>query len=529
VSARVVVIGLDAANGGLLRRWASEGALPNLGALVQRGRVTTLCGIEGFFTGATWPSLLTAANPARHGIHYLAQLVPGTYQFSRPHEAEYIRSPLFWEDLKRAGRRLAILDVPLTKPDPTMPGIQTIEWAGHDRIFGFQTTPPELARDILRCHGPHPAPSDCDTTGRSPEGFTHFVETLTRGVEAKARLTVDLLSRESWDLFMQVFTESHCIGHQCWHLHDPEHPAHDPALVDKLGDPVRLVYQAIDTAVGDILSAAGDAAVYLLVPHGMCHSIGVNQLLPTILERLGLSVPLPPKPQRLGPLEIAQAIGRRLPGPVTSALRAAFARVERPGSFGLPTLDVDTSASRCFPVPNGLLVSGIRLNLAGREPRGNVQPGTEAAALIDQLRDDLLAIRDERTQRPLVRRVLTTAAIYSGPHLDLLPDVLVEWHDEAPVGTTLLADGRASVIRATSPKIGTVEAVNGYGRTGEHRSDGLLIAAGPGIVPGERDHPLSLLDVAPTIVASLGAEMTVGEGRAAPQFVVEAREAATDG
>lgn len=489
---------------------------------MQRGRITTLRGIEGFFTGATWPSLLTAANPAQHGIHYLAQLDPGTYQFSRPHEAEYIRSPLFWEDLKHAGQRLAILDVPLTKPDPTIPGIQSVEWAGHDRIFGFQTTPPELAREILRRHGRHPVPSDCDTTERTLEGFESFVETLIRGVEAKTRLTVDLMSRESWDLFMQVFTETHCVGHQCWHLHDPEHPAHDPSLVDALGDPVRRVYQAIDTAVGEILSAAGDAAVFFLVPHGMRHSIGINQLLPTILERLGLSVPLPREPQRLGPREIAQAIQRRLPGPVRSALRAVLARAEKPGSFGLPTVNVDTKASRCFPVPNGLLVSGIRLNLAGREPLGNVQPGAEAAALIDQLSDDLLEICDERTQQPLVRRVLKTASLYSGPYLDLLPDVLVEWHDEARVGTTLLAEGRGSVIRASSPKIGTLEAVNGYGRTGEHRSDGLLIAAGPGIVAGERDLPLSLLDVAPTITASLGTEMTVGEGKAAADFVVDA-------
>jgi predicted AlkP superfamily phosphohydrolase/phosphomutase len=523
MSARLVVIGLDAANGGLLRQWAAEGVLPNLGALLNRGRATRLRGIDGFFTGATWPSLLTAASPAQHGIHYLAQLVPGTYQFSRPHEAEYIRSPMFWDDLKQSGQRLAILDVPLTRLDPAIPGIQTVEWAGHDRIFGFQTSPPQLAREILRRHGPHPVPSDCDSTHRTPEGFEHFVETLIRGVEAKAGLTLDLLSRERWDLFMQVFTESHCVGHQCWHLHDPEHPAHDASLVGKLGDPVRRVYQAIDTAVGDILSAADDAAVFVLASHGMCHSIGVNQLLPTILERLGLCVPLPPEPKRLRPREISQAIGRRLPESVQSALRAVRERIERPGRFGLPTLNVDTRASRCLPVPNGLLVSGIRLNLVGREPHGNVQPGADAQVLIDQLSDDLLEIRDERTGKPLVRRVLSTASIYSGPHLDLLPDVLVEWHDESPVGSTLLAEGRGSVIRVSSPKIGTVETVNGYGRTGEHRSDGLLIAAGPGITPGERDSPLSLLDVAPTITASLGTTMTVGEGTAAADLVVGRR------
>src|SRR5262245_6368453 len=113
VGAKLLVIAIDAANISLIREWARQGVLPNIGSLIQSGHTAAIRGVDGFFTGATWPSLITGTNPAQHGVHYLAQLDPGTYRFVRSHETEYIRAPVFWEALSDAGKRVAILDVPL--------------------------------------------------------------------------------------------------------------------------------------------------------------------------------------------------------------------------------------------------------------------------------------------------------------------------------------------------------------------------------------------------------------------------------
>jgi predicted AlkP superfamily phosphohydrolase/phosphomutase len=48
---------------------------------------------------------------ARHGIHSLAQLKPGTYEVSR-YTADQVKREPFWNYLSRAGKRVAILDVP---------------------------------------------------------------------------------------------------------------------------------------------------------------------------------------------------------------------------------------------------------------------------------------------------------------------------------------------------------------------------------------------------------------------------------
>lgn len=520
---KLLVIGLDAANGRLIRQWARQGQLPNFAALMERGRTATLQGVDGFFTGSTWPSLLTGTNPATHGIHYLVQIEPGTYSFTRPHEAEYIRAPSFWKPLSEAGKQLAILDVPLSKPDPSIRGIQTVEWAGHDSIFGFTTSPPTLAADILRKHGRHPVPSDCDCDHRTGPGYAQFIELLVSGIEAKTRVTVDLVGRDSWDLFLQVFTETHCVGHQCWHLHDPRHPAHDPAYLAAHGDPLLRVYQAIDRGIGEIMAAAGSPPTMVVSSHTVSHAIGGNLLLPQILERLGYAVPLPAPPSEGrhagGVTSMARSMARLLPTGIKSRLKRALEREPEAGSFALPSLRYDWRATRCFVVPNGLAVSGIRLNLAGREPDGQVEPGAPAETLFEELKAALLEISDDRTGQPAVRRVVRTGDLYRGPNLERLPDILVEWHDAAPVGSSTVVGGRDAIARVRSPRIGVVEKENDYCRTGEHRGEGLLVAAGPGIAAGQDELTLSLLDVAPTLTAALGVTFAQAEGRAVKSMI----------
>jgi hypothetical protein len=113
-----------------------------------------------------------------------------------------------------------------------------------------------------------------------------FVDRLVRGASIKGRLTRSLLARGGWDPFVQVFTEAHCAGHQCWHLHDTGHPGHDGQLAAAVGDPLLRVYQAVDTAIGEIVEEAGAATVVLVAAHGMAYQYGAQVLLPEILFRL---------------------------------------------------------------------------------------------------------------------------------------------------------------------------------------------------------------------------------------------------
>jgi len=132
---------------------------------------------------------------------------------------------------------------------------------------------------------------------------------------------------------------------------------------------------------------------------------------------------------------------------------------------------------------------------------------------------NLLNITDERTSRPLIRRILRTADLYAGQHLDHLPDLLVEWSDEVPTGSTSVGKGAGAIVRASSSKIGVIEGANEYCRTGEHRQFGLFVAAGPMIRPGALTNEISLLDLAPTLARYLGVDLPDCDGRPSDELL----------
>jgi predicted AlkP superfamily phosphohydrolase/phosphomutase len=519
---RLLVIGIDAASPDLLDAWIADGTLPNLAAVSKRGLVARTRGVDGFFVGSTWASLYTGTNPAQHGLHYQMQLVPGSYRLENRAKGAFVERDPFWRVLSRAGKRVAVLDVPLSRIEAELNGVQVVEWGGHDAFFGYSTMPPELASQIEARWGKHPAGASCDRTGRGAKEYRELIDALEDGVRRKGEWSAELLARGEWDLFMQVFTESHCVGHQCWHLHDAAHPAHDATVAAITGDPLRAVYRAIDGAIGKLVDAAGDAHVIVFAAHGMSHRYGAHFLLRDVLFALGAASP-PAKPLR----ERARDLGSRAWHALPTSLRKLLVPLRRrvmPDTLavahaGTPGIGVDPDRSRCFPLANGLAVSGIRLNLAGREPRGVLAPGEETDHFVEQLENDLLAIVDDASGAPLVRRVLRTRDLYSGEHLDALPDLLVEWNESVAIGSTTLGDGAGASVRARSPKIGTIEGANDYGRSGEHRPGGWLVAAGPGVQHGRLERSPSLMDLAPTFARILGVELPGAEGNAIAEIV----------
>jgi predicted AlkP superfamily phosphohydrolase/phosphomutase len=519
---RLLVIGIDAASPELLDAWIADGTLPNLAALAKRGLVARTRGIEGFFVGSTWASLYTGTNPAQHGLHYQMQLVPGSYRLEDRAKGVFVQRDPFWRVLSRAGRRVAVLDVPLSRIESELNGVQVVEWGAHDAFFGHSTLPAELASEIKALVGRHPAGASCDAPGRGAKEYRELISALEEGARRKGEWSAELLPRGEWDLFMQVFTESHCVGHQCWHLHDARHPAHDASMAAITGDPLRAVYRAIDRALGKLVDAAGDAQVIVFAAHGMSHRHGAHFLLRDLLFALGAAAP-PAMPPR----ERARDLGSRAWHALPVAMRTFLSPLRRrvmPSTVasapsGPPGIGVDPDRSRCFPLTNGLAVSGIRLNLAGREPRGVLAPGEEADCFVEQLEKDLLAIVDDASGAPLVRRVMRTRDLYGGEHLDALPDLLVEWSEAVAIGSTALGNGAGAHVRARSPRIGTIEGANDYGRSGEHRPGGWLVAAGPGVEHGRLERAPSLLDLAPTFARILGVELPGADGKPIAEIV----------
>jgi predicted AlkP superfamily phosphohydrolase/phosphomutase len=478
--ARTVLIGLDAAAGDLLFEGCDRGLYPNLAALRDRGAWGIAEGMPGFGSGAIWPSFSTGVNPAKHGRYFYRQVGSASYGAAR-FEATDFKAASLWEVMSAAGRRVAVFDVPKAGLSEDLNGIQAVDWIVHGPVYKrLVTWPAELAEELAKEFGSDPLPS-CDRPGgRNAAEHAVLRDLLVARVRQKEACAVHYLGREPWDLFITVFAEPHCVGHQCWHVRDPAHPMHDAEAKALVGDPVLDVYAAIDTAIGRIAAAAGpNADVIVFSGTGMAANYGGNHLLDEILRRLEGREAL----RRLDWLTRAKrALKSRLPSVVRRRLNSTVRRIEDAAARG------DRERRKCFAVPHNDIAGAVRVNLAGRDPNGHVEPGADYDAFFTQLRRDLLDVRNLDTGNPIATDVVRIDEICSGAHLDELPDFFVLWNREAPIE------------RVSSPKIGTIEFAHRGNRTGDHRPDSVFVAAGPHVIPGETE-PVSILDFAPTLAA----------------------------
>jgi len=519
--AKTLLVALDACDPQTVRSMVARGKLPTLARLLDEWASCEVRNPYGLFVGTLWTTFFTARSAARTHFHCWEEVAAGTYErrLSSPRD---LRGVPFWEVLSSAGQRVAVLDVPHSRVSMPVNGIAVVEWGCHDRHFGFHTWPRSLAGEIVERFGLHPiltvdpfeekqfAPDDyvyCAGPHRTPDEERALLAGLLDGIERKRQLSTHYLSQGGWDLFVTVFGDSHSIGHQSWHLHDPTHPWHDPVLAGDLGDPLEAVYERLDAAVAAHLKHVdNDTMTLVLLSHGMGPHYDGTHLLTELLRRLdhsasgGLADSVPMKLARLGWPHVPTPVRRWLEPPAMGLVRRRLRRVPAPVSSEECTPE-ERAAQRFFPSPNNSVFGGVRINLAGREPSGRVQPGAEFDAVCSQLTEDLLGIVNTQTGAPVVRSVARTTDYYRREALDALPDLLIDWNHDVSVETVW------------SPKTGVVHAPYTHWRTGDHRPDGLLLATGPGIEPGAALPPLEIIDLAPSLAARLGVALPDVDGR----------------
>lgn len=503
-SRRVVVLGFDSADPDLVVGWARDGTLPSFRRLLEESAWGRVENPRGMVAGSVWQTFHTGVWPGHHGQYDgTKHFDPETYEDRVYFERTELPRENIWEILSRGGYRVAVIDAPFAFPADGLNGLQIHEWGTHERRclpsgrVEFRARPGGLREEVLARYGEDPLgvhELQCDAfKPRSVRELIPFRDALIRRVELKMRMTLDLLGREPWRYFESNFFAAHCIGHQCWHYHDPEHPRHDPAAERAVGDPVRTVYRALDRALGQMIEAVSrDATLIVYCSHGMGPNYtATGGMLDKILLRLE-GIEAPERAERA--IAAARNLWRRAPGPLRKLLVPLRARrVEAEIQKRIQTAKADR---RYFEVQVDGASGGVRINLKGREARGRVEPGAEYEAVCQSLIRDLLQVVNVDTGEPLVARVLRSAEIYEGPLVGLLPDLLVEWNRRRPI------------VQASSPKVGTVTHPSPSMRSGDHRPGGLFAALGSAVRRGELDHPVSVVDFAPTVAALLG----VGEG-----------------
>jgi predicted AlkP superfamily phosphohydrolase/phosphomutase len=471
-----MLIGLDAADPTLMCELAGRGELPHTAALIAGAPGQRVVNPDAVYVSAVWPTLYTGTSPGVHGRTWPGRLHPHSYQI-RPFEWSSLGADPLWVTLAQRGHRVAVIDAPHAAA-ADHPGLtQLADWGGHEPSHGFHASSSALEDDVRARFGVHPV-DDCDRYARTGR-LDELVDDMRAGLERKTALSADFVDRSEWDLFFTVFTEAHCAGHQCWHVHDPTHPSHDPAQLGALGDPVVDVYRQVDGALGEMLDRADDdTEVFVLLSHGMGPHHDGTFMLGEILRRLEVRWRREP----------SRWVVRR------DHAAHAWNRVSRRAGLR-PRKTWMLDGSRPFiRAPNAGVCAAVRLNVAGREPAGTIAPGEEYEALCAGLAAEFLALENVETGHPAVTRVLRPDELFDGPAVAQMPDLFVEWRQDEPIRSL------------ASPTIGRVDGRYTGHRTGDHRRDGMLLRRGPTAATSPAaDGVVDARDIAPTIHALLDA------------------------
>jgi len=480
---KVFFLALEAASPDLLARGMNEGWLPNLAALRERSSHGAIRSLRGVGANALWPSIYTGVDPSRHGRFYHSQLQDNGYHTGDASQFGVTRNTI-WEEASRAGRRVAVLDLPKAPASVELNGIQVLDWSTHYSYAAeFRTVPAALAKQLPGTYG---EPEECPCLDRryltsAPPAAAEIIDQLERTIIATQNHLVGQLRTQSWDFCMASLGALHCAGHQLWHLHDPSHPWFRQ-VEQAQGDPLLQVYRTIDHACGAIIDELPeDTAVVILAGPGMGPNYVRVDLLDEILLRLegggasaakGMNRALK-RLWRLSP----QSWRQRLSG----LAHAMDGRLQAS----------DRSRRRFFSVQTNDNVGGIRINLQGREPDGLV-----ASDALDEACDELIArIRSLHvvgSGESLVRDIFRTNTVYAGQYLAQLPDILIEWNQPGVI--TAITSAHTGLIRQDRlPDL-----------SGTHNDRLWCLIHLPGEQAGELAADAGALDIAPTLAALCG-------------------------
>lgn len=509
----VIAIGLDGADPTLIEKWIKAGELPALASVAEQGsysrlvnkvNYSTIGDVDFSLTEPLWTMFLTGCLPDKTGFwdtvayypenyHVICDPIYGGYDYH-----EYLPFYAFADK-----QRIVAFDVPVCRAVPNIDGIQITGWGGHHPFTPSESIPASVLPELVARHGENPVYRKDNGYWWSRDYFNWVRQAVKDSLETRVKIFNDLMDQGPWDLFLTAFGETHTLGHDLYHMSDPQHPLYPHFnQIDTLGDPLLEGFKQVDAAVGALLDRTPDNAnVAIFSLHGMDvnHTDMFSMMfLGEIMYRFNFpgkygltpgNIDEPPGPVihrniRNGwPGEVWRQMDE--PNPLKKLwntwMPKQFVADEKDGIVSPYQLQREGNEGyhwpamgycklwpqmKAFAIP-AFSDGHIRINLKGRDPQGIVELD-EYDGLCQEITDMLYRLRDGRTQQPLVKQVVRTRTHPLDEDAKLPDsDLLVVWHE---IFTDVI----------DSPDIKRIGPIT-YNRSGGHRNRGFLMLKGPGI------------------------------------------------
>ena len=461
-----VLIGLDGATFTNLDPLMEDGHMPFLKDFIDRGFRAKLLSTPNPLTPPAWVSMATGRSPGHHGVYDFVRWEEreGVVYFTLNNSSDILCETI-WSIASRQGLKVTHLNYPIMAPPKPINGLvipSMVQWR-HIKKNVY----PKRVFDILNAIPDFNHEDWCSTYGDvvemmheralRPEYQEGWVTRNIRRDYQWFNILRQLMKNEPADLTAIVFDGVDKLQHLCWRFLDPDcMPTTSLDWERRMRDYVLDYFRNLDTYIRDIVQLAGDQAnVFIASDHGFgptSYLFHVNVLL----KKLGYLAWKEQEPHKLK---------------------------EMSHEVSFVNLDwTKTSAYAGTPASNGVCIR------AAGEPGQNKMTQTEYLAFREKLMQQLLDFRDPSTGEQIITQVQTREEAFPGPAMEKAPDLLLTLSDHSFV----------SVVNE-EPIVLQRPFINGT-----HRPEGVFIAGGPMIRSGEVWDQYSILDVAPTLLYSLG-------------------------
>ena len=476
---RVLLFGIDGLAFRVIDPYIKRGLLPNFQRVREGGVQSVLKSTIPPMTPPAWMSLATGMSPSKHGVYDFwdyKQAAAGP----EAHVVTHRRGgKAIWNVLSDWGKKVIIGNVPLTYPPEPVNGIMVSGYMAPDMRANV-TYPTDFKEELLK-EVPHYM-IDLDPAVSGGQVGDPLAETLKMTRERIALFR--LLLGKPWDFCFMAFVGADRIQHLRWEniaVFQPQAIAY---------------YQLLDEALGMALAALeSDDLLMIVSDHGFQGTKRTFYIQDYLYKDGLLQVRDGRRRQQAQALNNIKAFVRSV------GLKKIARRAMRSLRWaGVVSVEKEYHAARLPDLDwqrTGAWVPSSSGSMAGYADIFFAPSLSEER--IDELIQNLKAIRDPQTGQPLVREVYREDVFGHGEYAPGERHLIVLANDGFNLATDL---GHASLwdTRDTA--------------TGIHQSDGVLYLYGANVKKGVRIAPAHIYDVVPTILSHMGLPLSPGlEGK----------------
>jgi predicted AlkP superfamily phosphohydrolase/phosphomutase len=500
---RVLVLGLDGATFDLMQPWVAQGHLPNLGKLLSDGACSPLESTIPPITPCAWSSFMTGKNPGKHGLFDFVEPLADHRGF-RFTNACSRHGETLWGYLSRNGRRVGVMNVPMTyPPEPVQDGylISGLDTPNEQSDYTY----PKSLRDELAAQGIHYR-IDVQHLGnmRTDRRRDLRLKELCDVETVRTQALLHLQRRYPVDFNMLVYTATDQVQHHFWHYMHSRHDKYDPRGAERYRNAIRDVYVHVDQLIGSVLNEIDDRTVVIVMSdHGFGPTTDVRVRLNQALAENGLlsfdSEGVPGRTLRTLAGKLDGILRSTLSNGAKRLLAGAFPRL-RVWFEALDEARIDWSKTSAYTNEAYRSSPAVWLNRRTSAQIDRASATRSLDELLELTEKVLRALTVPETGRPAISHVYRTRDLYHGPYMDKAPDLIPSWWEDGFLleqSMPGMQPGQA-VERSREPIKGGVEFA------GSHRLHGVFAMAGGPVRKGYAFTGAHITDVAPTVLYLMG-------------------------